>query len=192
MHIATLGPSGNNHELIAKRYLNMRCSGEGSIALFTRFEDAFQALINGQVSHVLQCTAHFAHSDCVGRYMHRAYPVDTFIAGSKPLALIAQRTLAHPTQVALQPATRYYTDLSSFEEVTEAPTTVAVAEGLLSGQFEAGICAEEVLTQAPEQLRLVQSLGPALDTWVMFATTPLPPSSPLRLEHKDDNNPRSY
>lgn len=192
MHIATLGPSGNNHELIAQRYLKMRLLGEGRVELFAQFEGAFQALINGQVSHVLQCTAHFSHSDCVGRYMHRAYPVDTFIAGSKPLALIAQRALTHPKQVALQPATRYYTDLTGFEEIIEAPTTVAVAEGLLSGQFEAGICAEEVLEQAPEQLRLLQSLGPALDTWVMFATTPLPLSSPLRLDHEDNNHPRHY
>ncbi|EHA16570.1 hypothetical protein [Halomonas sp. HAL1] len=182
MHIATLGPSGNNHELIAMRYLKQRCSGEGSVTLFNHFEDAFQALIAGQVSHVLQCTAHATHSDCVGRYMHRAYPVDTFIAGSKPLALIAQRTIAQPTQVALQPATRYYTDLTAYTELIDAPTTVAVAEGLLAGRFEAGICAEEVLAQAPEQLRLVQSLGPALDIWVMFATTPLPASSPLRLD----------
>ncbi|MGO3861819.1 MAG: hypothetical protein ACTJIA_07975 [Halomonas sp.] len=107
MRIATLGPSGSNHELIAKRYLQIRGSGEGSIELFSQFEDVFQALIAGQVSHVLQCTAHATHSDCVGRYMHRAYPVDTFIAGSKPLALLAQRTVAQPTQVALQPATRY-------------------------------------------------------------------------------------
>ena len=185
VHIATLGPGGNNHELIAKRYLTLRCSGEGSVTLYTQFEDAFEALIAGHVSHVLQCTAHAAHSDCVGRYMHRAYPVDTFIAGSKPLALIAQRSITSPTQVALQPATRHYTDLTGYAQIINAPTTVAVAEGLLAGRFEAGICAEEVLAQAPEQLRLVQSLGPALDTWVMFATTPLPASSTLRLDASD-------
>ncbi len=182
MHIATLGPSGNNHELIAWRYLRRRCSGTGSVTLFSQFEDAFQALVAGKVSHVLQCTAHSAHGACVGRYMHRAYPVDTFIAGSKPLALIAQRAIAKPAHVALQPATRYYTDLTGFSDIIEAPTTVAVAEGLLARRFEAGICAEEVLTQAPDQLRLVTSLGPALDTWVLFATTPLPASSPLRLD----------
>lgn len=182
MHIATLGPSGNNHELIARRYLNRRCAGEGSVTLFPQFEEAFQALLAGHVSHVLQCTAHATHSDCVGRYMHRAYPVDTFIAGSKPLALMVQRSIPRPTQVALQPATRYYTDLAAYTELIDAPTTVAVAEGLLAGRFEAGICAEEVLGQAPEQLRLVQSLGPALDTWVMFATTPPPATSPLRLD----------
>lgn len=182
MRIATLGPSGNNHELIAIRYLKMRYSGEGSVTLFMQFEDAFQALIAGHVSHILQCTAHATHSDCVGRYMHRAYPVDTFIAGSKPLALIAQRSITQPTQVAVQPATRYYTNLSNYQEIIEAPTTVAVAEGLLAGRFEAGICAEEVLALAPEQLRMVQSLGPALDTWVMFANNPLPASSPLRLD----------
>lgn len=181
MRIATLGPSGSNHELIAKRYLKVRYLNEGSVALFTQFEEAFQALITGQVSHVLQCTAHASHSDCVGRYMHRAYPVDTFIAGSKPLALIAQRAIAQPTQVALQPATRYYTDLTAYNTL-DVPTIVAVAEGLLAGRFEAGVCAEEVIAQAPEQLRLIQSLGPALDTWVMFARQPLPTSSPLRLD----------
>lgn len=181
MRIATLGPSGSNHEMIAKRYLKVRYSGVGSVALFTEFEDAFQALIAGQVSHVLQCTAHATHSDCVGRYMHRAYPVDTFIADSKPLALIAQRAITQPRQVALQPATRYYTDLTAYKTI-DVPTIVAVAEGLLAKRFEAGICAEEVIAQAPEQLRLIQSLGPALDTWVMFANQPLPASSPLRLD----------
>ncbi len=181
MKIATLGPAGSNHELIARRYLERRCADEGSVALFAEFEDAFQALMAGQVSHLLQCTAHATHGDCVGRYMHRAYPVDTFIAGSKPLALIAQRAIARPTQVAVQPATRHYTDLTEYR-IIEAPTTVAVAEGLLAGRFEAGICAEEVMAQAPEQLRLIQSLGPALDTWVIFTTQPLPASSPLRLD----------
>ncbi|MGO2242842.1 MAG: hypothetical protein ACTH5D_13900 [Halomonas sp.] len=190
MRIATLGPSGNNHELIAKRYLKMRCSDVGSVVLYTQFEDAFQALMTGQASHVLQCTAHAAHSDCVGRYMHQAYPVDTFIAGSKPLALLAQRAITHPAHVALQPATRYYADLSRYPAIIEAPTIVAVAEGLLDGRFEAGICAEEVLALAPEQLRIVQSLGPALDTWVMFANSPLPASSSLRLDHKDDDDAR--
>lgn len=180
MRIATLGPCGSNHEMIAKRYLKVRRLNEGSVALFTQFEDAFQALVTGQVSHVLQCTAHATHSDCVGRYMHRAYPVDTFIAGSKPLALIAQRAITHPTQVALQPATRYYTDLTEYQ-IIDVSTIVAVAEGLLTRRFEAGICAEEVIAQAPEQLRLIQSLGPALDTWVMFARQPLPRSSPLLL-----------
>ncbi len=131
MHIATLGPSGNNHELIAKRYLRMRCSGEGSVTLFSQFEAAFQALLAGHVSHVLQCTAHAAHSDCVGRYMHRAYPVDTFIAGSKPLALIAQRDSVRPTQVALQPATRYYTDLTAYTEIIDAPTQWRWQKGFL-------------------------------------------------------------
>lgn len=37
------------------------------------------------------------------------------------------------------------------------------------------------MNQAPEQLKLVQSLGPALDTWVVYATTQLPATSPLFL-----------
>lgn len=181
MQLATLGPSGNNHELIARRYLAKYGRPTSQLQLFERFEEAFEALMTGDVSHVLQCTAHFSHSDCVGRFMHRAYPVDTFIAGSKPLALIARKDIARPQQVAIQPATRYYTDLSRFRDIVEAPTTVAVAQGLIAGKFEAGICAEEALDQAPETLRLVTSLGPAMDTWVVYATTPLPYTSPLLL-----------
>ncbi|MCD6439100.1 MAG: hypothetical protein J7L56_12675 [Halomonas sp.] len=197
MQIATLGPSGNNHELIALRYLAKHGQPSTNLHLFEQFEEAFEALIEGRVSQLLQCTAHFSHSDCVGRYMHRAYPVDVFIAGSKPLALVAQRSIASPHHVAIQPATRHYTDLSSFGDIIEAPTTVAVAEGLLAGTFEAGICAEEVVKQAPEQLKLVQSLGPALDTWVVYTTTQLPAMSPLFLNHvplneKDNSGARHH
>ena len=67
MHIATLGPSGNNHELIAWRYLRRRCSGTGSVTLFSQFEDAFQALVAGKVSQGLQGAAHAADGACVGR-----------------------------------------------------------------------------------------------------------------------------
>lgn len=181
MILGTLGPDGNNHALIARRYIQRRAPQAGRCIFFDTFAGAFEALLNGDVTHVLQCTAHFSHADCVGRYMHRAYPVDTFIAGSHPLALVAQRSITSPRQVAIQPATRHYTDLSRFSEITEAPTTVAVAEGLLAGTFEAGICAEAVIDQAPGQLQRLQPLGPALDTWVVYATTPLPASSPLWL-----------
>lgn len=182
MILGTLGPAGSNHALIAKRYLARHAAEGGECVFFEAFEAAFEALLEGRLTHVLQCTAHFSHADCVGRYMHRAFPVDAMIAGSKPLALLARRDAPmNPTHVALQPATRHYTDLSAFAQIIEAPTTVAVAEGLIDGRYQVGICAEEALAQAPDTLRLVRALGPALDTWVIYATTPLSASSSLVL-----------
>lgn len=179
MIVATLGPGASNHVLVLRRYLEARSLADAQIRLFDDFPAAFAALVAGEVERVLQCTAHFSHADCVGRYMHRAFPVDAFVAGSHPLALLARREIAEPRQVARQPATRYYTDLSSFEVEIDAPTTVAVAEGLLAGRFEAGICARQAVEDHPGKLRLIEDLGPALDVWVLYGTEPLPGQHPL-------------
>ncbi len=179
MIVATLGPEGNNHVLVLRRYLEARGPADAKVRLFEDFPAAFAALMAGEVDRVLQCTAHFSHADCVGRYMHRAFPVDVFVAGSHPLVLLARRGIAEPRQVARQPATRYYTDLSHFAEQIDVPTTVAVADGLLAGRFEAGICARQTLEQHPQELRLIAELGPALDVWVLYGTEPLADDSPL-------------
>lgn len=181
MIFATLGPEGNNHVLVLGRYLEARGLADAEIRLIDDFPAAFAALVAGEVDRVLQCTAHFSHADCVGRYMHRAFPVDTFVAGSHPLALLARREIAEPRRVARQPATRYYTDLSGYDEEIDVPTTVGVAEGLLDGRFEAGICARQTLEAHPDTLRLIADLGPALDVWVVYGREPLPEESPLVL-----------
>lgn len=195
MRYATLGPAGSNHELVLKRYLNGLCdtpslgdysdsrsddnpSHNQTILLFDHFIEAFEALLMGEVDRVLQCSAHFSHSECVGRFMHRAFPVDTFIAGSRPLALLARQTAHPPMNVGLQPATRYYTDLSAFTEQIEMPTIVDVSKGLLNAEFDAGICALETLERHPGELRLIKNLGPALDVWILFSTQPLPSDDP--------------
>lgn len=173
MKFATLGPTGNNHELVLERYLARRAIDDAEVVLYENFDMAFPALLDGEVDFLLQCTAHPSHGDWAGRSMHRAFPVDSFIAPSKPLAILARTEVSSPRQLGLQPATRYYTDLSGYAELIEEPTTVSVAEGLLAGRLEAGICAREYLERHPERLRLVADLGPALDTWVVFGRTPL-------------------
>ena len=42
MRIATLGPTGSNHELVASRYLNRHAPQQGDIVLYTAFEEAFE------------------------------------------------------------------------------------------------------------------------------------------------------
>lgn len=168
MHFATLGPAGSNHELVLHRYLSARRLTGATVHLVDTFDTAFTALLDGRADFVLQCTAHPSHGDCVGRHMHRAFPVDTFIAGSKPLAVLACAEIESPRRIGLQPATRHYTDLSGYAEQIEEPTIVSVAEGLLAGRYEAGLCAREVLERHPQRLRLVEDLGPALDAWVLF------------------------
>lgn len=181
MTFATLGPEGSNHALVLRRYLERRGPADAHVQLFESFPAAFEALVAGRVDRVLQCTAHFSHAECVGRYMHRAFPVDTCVAGSRPLALLTRAEVVEPVSVGLQPATRHYTELAAFVEQRERATIVDVAEGLLAGEFDAGICAREVLEQNPGKIRLLADIGPALDVWVLFGSQPLPDSSPLVL-----------
>lgn len=173
MNFATLGPADSNHALVLSQYLQARGQYNARIHLFDTFEAAFNALTQGKVDFVMQVTAHPTHSDCVGRYMHRAFPVDSFIAPSKPLGILTRRDVDTPQSIGVQPATRYYTDLSAWPTQIEEPTTVKVAEGLLAGRYDSGITALDVAHQYPDVLRVDLDLGPALDTWVVFATTRL-------------------
>lgn len=173
MIFATLGPTGNNHELVLGRYLQARGLTNAQVQLFDDFPTAFEALMIGEADFVLQVTAHPSHGDCVGRYMHRAFPVDSFIAPSKPLAILTRSDVQNPTSLGLQPATRYYADLSAWPSQIEEPTTVKVAEGLVEGRYDSGITALEVMDRHPGLFRVERELGPALDTWVLFGTTKL-------------------
>ncbi|CAM3608508.1 hypothetical protein [Halomonas lysinitropha] len=181
MRFATLGPEGSNHALVLRRYLERRGPADARVELFEAFPEAFEALLAGRVDRVLQCTAHPSHADCVGSTMHRAFPVEAFVAGSRPLALLARAEVAVPVSVGLQPATRHYTDLSAFDEHHDYATIVEVAAALRRGEVDAGICAREVLAQHPDDLRLVRDLGSALDVWVLYATQPLSEEHPLVL-----------
>lgn len=173
MIFATLGPSGSNHELVLGRYLKARGLESSRIRLFDDFTPAFEALIAGELDFILQVTAHPSHGDCVGRYMHRAFIVDTFIAPSKPLAILTRAEIDRPTSLGLQPATRHYADLSSWPEQTEEASIVRVAEGLLNGRYDSGITALEVAEMHPNRFRVDKHLGAALDAWVLFGANRL-------------------
>ncbi|GEN25610.1 hypothetical protein HCU01_35590 [Halomonas cupida] len=184
MHFATLGPSGSNHALVLSHYLEARGLGDSRVSLIDDFTEAFAALVDGHYDYLLQVSAHFSHADCVGRFMHRAWPVDTFIAPSRPLALVARRDAASPRSVLRQPATRYYTDLSDWQEI-DAATTVDALTRLRNGEADAAIVADEALDEFADELSCLRRLGPALDVWVLYAPRPLADGNPLILP----NNP---
>ncbi|MDT8893538.1 hypothetical protein RSO41_02620 [Halomonas sp. I1] len=192
MRFATLGPDDSNHAMILRRYLAERGLENASITLVDDFTSAFESLVAKRLDYVLQVTAHPAHADCVGHYMHRAFPVDSFIAASRPLAIIARRDRPRPRSLALQPATRHYADLADWPAQRDMPTIVAVAEAVLTGEVDAGLMAEEMAERHPDTLYRCQSLGAALDTWVLFGHQPLDrgpmlwPEAPIADRFHDD------
>lgn len=182
MRFATLGPAHSNHALVLSRYLEARGLADSRISLIDDFPIAFGALVAGDYDYLLQVSAHFSHADCVGQFMHRAWPVDTFIAPSRPLALVARRDAAAPRSVLRQPATRFYTDLSNYREI-DAATIVDALTRLHAGEADAAIVAEDALNTHSDELTCLQRLGPALDAWVLYASRPLADNDSLTLQN---------
>ncbi|ALM51035.1 hypothetical protein [Halomonas huangheensis] len=189
MHFATLGPADSNHALVLSRYLEARDLTDSHVSLIDDFPSAFSALVAGHYDYLLQVSAHFSHADCVGQFMHRAWPVDTFIAPSRPLALVARCDVTSPRSVLRQPATRFYTDLSDWQEI-DAATIVEALTRLRAGEADAAIVAADALSTHADELTCLQQLGPALDVWVLYASRPLTdgssprqPSNPLILNY---------
>ncbi len=173
MRFGTLGSEDSNHALVLKRYIDARGIDGVEVRYFLDFGVAFEALLAGEIDFVLQVSVHPQHSECVARYMNRAFIVDTFIAPSKPLGILTRRDIAKPQSIGLQPATRHYADLSKWAKIVDETSTSTVAAGLLAGKYDSGIAATELLTRYPGRLRLELEIGPVQDAWILFGRDPI-------------------
>mgnify|MGYP000331990092 CR=1 FL=1 len=76
---ATLGPSGSNHDYVARRYLAFHgLEGAARVELFPAFRDAFEALFSGRADYILQAAVHPDAARSVAIYRDRAPLIDTF------------------------------------------------------------------------------------------------------------------
>jgi hypothetical protein len=164
----TLGSENSNHALVLRRYLRTRAIASAEIAYYDDFKPAFEDLAVGRIDFVLQVSVHPQHAECVARYMNRVFIVDTFIAGSKPLGVLTRAEIGAPQSIALQPATRHYTDLSRWPIQIDEPSITAVAEGLLARRVDSGLTALEWLDRYPDRFRLDIEIGPVQDAWILF------------------------
>ncbi|MBS0378363.1 MAG: hypothetical protein JSS29_07750 [Proteobacteria bacterium] len=170
----TLGSQGSNHSYVLQKYLAFRQLEGASVRLFQAFDEAFEALAAGDLDFVLQVSVHPSHADMVARFFNRVHIVDAFIAPSKPLAVVTRRSVQKPVSIALQPATRHYTDLSAWSQQIDEVSIATVAEGLLSGRYDSGLTARELAERYPEQFRIDRDIGAATDTWVLFGHRSIP------------------
>jgi hypothetical protein len=170
---STLGPSGSNHEFVLRRYLEAH-GVEAEPELFASFRTGAQALAEGEGDFMLQCAVHPDAAWVTGAFLRRLHVVDAFISPSQPMALARHRRPASGRgRVGCQPATRSYADLSDWPECIEAPTVQAVQEGLLRGDYEAGIVFERFLRDAPDDYVLVHPIGAVCDAWILYGREPV-------------------
>lgn len=174
LRFGTLGSEGSNHSLIVRRYIAFRKLEGATVELFADFPTAFEALMAGKLDFVLQVSVHPSHTDMVAKYANRAHLVDSFIAASKVLAIVTRKSVDKPVSIALQPATRYYHDLSAWPQQIAEASIMTVAEGLLADKYDSGLTALEIAERHPDKLRVDHVIGACNDVWVLFGRRPIP------------------
>lgn len=170
---STLGPRGSNHDFVLRRYLAAH-GLRADVGLFPNFHAGALALEDGKADFMLQCAAHPDTAWVTGTFRTALFVVDAFISPSQPMALVRhQAPSGGQGKVGVQPATRSYADLSAWPRVVEAPTVQAVQDGLLRGDYEAGIVFERLLQEAPGRFELVAGIGTVCDAWIVYGREPV-------------------
>ncbi len=136
---ATLGPAGSNHDWVANRYLEFHRLDDARVDLFADFDDAVNAMLRGDVRHVIQAAVHPSVTGLVARYRNQAHIIDTFISPSQAMAVLTRAEVRLPASLGLLKATREYIDSSRWENLVAEASTVAVAEGLLNCKYDSGL-----------------------------------------------------
>ena len=167
---ATLGPSGSNHELVARRYLNFHGLDDARIVLVDGFQEALELMATGQAQHIIQAAVHpeTAATVAIAHVRHAIRVIDTFIAPSHPLAILTRREVSQPRTLALQPATRDYADISPWAEIIEETSTATIAAGLLAGRYDSGLTWRHLAAEHPGQFRIDTDIGTIDDPWLVY------------------------
>ena len=177
---ATLGPDGSNHAYATGCYLSFLNVRHQKIVLFEGFNTALAALAAGEADYMVQVAVHPDAARIVAdaHFKHEISIVDVFISPSRPLAVLTRREVQTPRTIAVMPATRDYTDLSSWEMIVDSPSTGVIASALEAGEFDSGLTWRALAEEQPDRFRIDIDIGTVDDAWMVFGRT-RPTADPL-------------
>ena len=179
IRFGTLGPVVSNHDWVAHEYLKKHKLIQAEVVLFTDFDLAFAALLDGRLDYVLQVAVHPSVAATVARYRNRLHLVDTFISPSQAMAVVSRRDAEDRSTIGLQPATRDYIDVSQWSHVVPEPSTVDVSEGLLNGKYGSGITLVRFVDEYPDLLEIDEMIGTVVDPWLVYGRQPVACDGPV-------------
>ena len=168
---ATLGPSGTNHEFVARKYIDFHELHEATLRLSDTATAGAEAVRDGVADYFILCAVHPDTPNIVGRFFREVFIVDTFISPSLPLAVLTRADVNKPRSIGvLHPATTEYIDTSKWERVAKITTGSlhTVADGLLKGRYDSGLVYLNYAHRYPAQLRVDQEIGSPDDAWLVL------------------------
>jgi hypothetical protein len=168
---ATLGPSGTNHEFVARKYIDFHELHEAMLRLSDSATAGVETVRDGVADYFIICAVHPDTPSIVGRFFREVFIVDTFISPSQPLAVLTRADVDRPRSIGvLHPATTEYIDTSKWELVSKITTGSlhTVADGLLKGRYDSGLVYLNYAQRYPGQLRIDQEIGSPDDAWLVL------------------------
>src|ERR1700683_1446059 len=153
---ATLGPSGTNHEFVARKYIDFHELYEATLRLSDTAIAGVEAVRDGVADYFIICAVHPDTPSIVGRFFREVFIVDTFISPSQPLAVLTRADVPKPRSIGvLHPATTDYIDISKWELVSKITTGSlhTVADGLLEGRYDSGLVYLNYPHRYPDHVR---------------------------------------
>src|SRR3954447_1926407 len=157
--LVTLGPEGTCHERAVKRYMDFQGIVDYQIEFIGDFLDGLEQIRGHDNAFLVQCSAHPKVHEITERYWREVFVVDTFIFPTKPLAVLSRRDVDEPKSLGLVPATAGYVERADWDEIIDVQSKPIVAEGLLAGDYDAGLTHLEHLERHPAELRLELEIG---------------------------------
>lgn len=169
LRVATLGPSGTNHELVTRRYLKFHGVEACEVVLVDAFLAAVDRLKSGDVDYLVQCAVHPETPHTLGRNFKDIFAVDCFISNSKQLAIITRKEVKTPSSIGvLLPANEHYTDLSRWEKKISYPSLPIIFAKLLEGEFDSALVYKEYADRHPDRVRVDELIGSPDDVWIVY------------------------
>jgi len=168
--LVTLGPEGTCHERAARRYMAFQGVDDFELEYISDFLDGLERIRGRDDAFLIQCSAHPKVHEVTERYWKEVFVVDTFIYPTKHLVLLSRRDVEKPRSLGIVPATKGYIDLEPWEEVIDVVSKPVVGEGLLRGDYDAGLTHMEHVEEHADELRLDLDIGEIDTTWVVYGT----------------------
>jgi len=169
VRMATLGPAGTNHELVARRYLDFHGAGTEGLRLAGSFREAIAWLRSGEVDFVLQCAVHPDAPETLGGNFRAVFAIDCFISDSRPLAILTRADVVAPRSIGLvMPATASYADLGRWQEKRPYASIPLAFADLLAGHVDSALAYRDYADDHPGLLRVDEEIGSPDDVWIVY------------------------
>ncbi|MGY8960526.1 MAG: hypothetical protein ACKVKG_13615 [Alphaproteobacteria bacterium] len=169
LKIATLGPTGTNHELVTRRYMAVHDIDNYEIVLAQNFHEAADWLNVDAIDAIVQCAVHPETPQTLGAHFKTFYAADCFIADSRELGIVTRNDVLEPKELGiLLPANANYVDTSRWSKLRNVPSLPLIGDLLVAGEIDSGLTYTAYAEEYPETLRVDQVIGSPDDVWIVY------------------------